>query len=64
MSIFKRKKDEEWWKIWDAVYYSFIHRHQNLLAKNYATSRQVAHWKNKSEKEKEALLDIAKKYNF
>jgi hypothetical protein len=35
-----------------------------LLAKNYATSRQVAHWKNKSQKEKETLLEVAKKFNF
>jgi deoxyribodipyrimidine photolyase-related protein len=64
MSIFKRKKDEDWWKIWDAVYYSFINRHQDLLTKNYATSRQVAHWKKKSVKEKELLLELAKKFNF
>ena len=62
MSNFKRSKDEEWWKIWDAVYYSFIHKHYDLLKNNYATSRQTIHWKNKSEKEKEELLKIAKSY--
>lgn len=61
MSNFKRKKDEEWWKIWDAIYYSFIHKHYDLLKNNYATSRQTIHWKNKSEKEKEEILKLAKK---
>ena len=59
MSSFKKKKGEEWWKIWDAIYYSFINKHSELLSKNYATSRQVAHWKKKSSKEKEMLLKIA-----
>jgi deoxyribodipyrimidine photolyase-related protein len=61
MSNFKRKKDEEWWKIWDAIYYSFIHKHYDLLKNNYATSRQTIHWKNKSEKEKDEILKLAKK---
>jgi hypothetical protein len=60
MSNFKRSKDEEWWKIWDAVYYSFIHKHYDLLKNNYATSRQTIHWKNKSEKEKEELYNMKK----
>jgi deoxyribodipyrimidine photolyase-related protein len=64
MSIYKRKKDETWWKYWDAIYYSFINKHQEMLSKNYATSRQVAHWKKKSAKEKEILLDFSKSYNF
>jgi deoxyribodipyrimidine photolyase-related protein len=64
MSIYKRKKDETWWKYWDAIYYSFINKHQDMLAKNYATSRQVYHWKKKSIKEKEELLEFAKSYNF
>jgi deoxyribodipyrimidine photolyase-related protein len=62
MSNFKRGKDEEWWKIWDAVYYSFINKHYDFLKKNYATSRQTIHWKNKSNTEKEDLLKIASKY--
>jgi len=64
MSIYKRKKDETWWKYWDAIYYSFINKHQEMLSKNYATSRQVAHWKKKSTKEKEILLELSKSYNF
>ena len=59
MSNFKRSKDEEWWKIWDAIYYSFIDKHYELLKSNYATSRQTIHWKNKSKDEKETLLKIA-----
>jgi deoxyribodipyrimidine photolyase-related protein len=64
MSIYKRKKDETWWKYWDAIYYSFINKHQEMLSKNYATSRQVVHWKKKSAKEKEILLELSKSYNF
>ena len=64
MSIYKRKKNETWWKYWDAIYYSFINKHQEMLSKNYATSRQVAHWKKKSPKEKEILLELSKSYNF
>lgn len=62
MSNFKREKNEEWWKIWDAIYYSFINKHYDFLKKNYATSRQTIHWKNKSNTEKEELLKIASGY--
>jgi deoxyribodipyrimidine photolyase-related protein len=58
------KKSEEWGKIWDAIYYSFIDKHYNLLKKNYATARQTAHWNKKSSKEKKELLDIANKYKL
>ena len=64
MSNYKKKKDEIWWKYWDAIYYSFINKHQDILSKNYATSRQVIHWKKKTEKEKDALLELAKSYKF
>ena len=62
MSNYKKSKDSNWWKIWDAIYYSFINRHQKILKKNYATSRQVIHWEKKSKKEQQELLDLAKKY--
>ncbi len=59
MSNFKKG---EWCEIWDAVYYSFINKHEKLLASNYATAMQVKHWKNKSSTEKKELLNKAKKY--
>jgi len=62
MSTFKRKKDEDWWKMWDAIYYSFIHKNIKVLSNNYATARQVKHWKDKSEGEKDKILDLAKKF--
>ena len=62
MSNYKKSKDTDWWKIWDAIYYSFINRHQKILRKNYATSRQVIHWDKKNKKEQQELLNIAKKY--
>jgi deoxyribodipyrimidine photolyase-related protein len=52
----------EWCKTWDAVYYSFINKHQNLLASNYATAMQVKNWRKKTESEKEEMLKIAKAY--
>lgn len=61
MSNFK-KSNQEWAQLWDAIYYAFINKHITLLSKNYATSRQVAHWKKKSTTEKELLLNIAKKH--
>ena len=64
MSNYKKNKDMDWWKIWDAIYYNFINIHQNILKKNYATSRQVIHWVNKTLNEKKQLLEIANKYNF
>jgi deoxyribodipyrimidine photolyase-related protein len=62
MSNFKKSKKDEWPTIWDAVYYSFINDHKDYLRKNYATSRQVKHWDNKTDEEKKELLDIAKSY--
>jgi deoxyribodipyrimidine photolyase-related protein len=50
----------DWCEIWDAIYYSFINKHYDLLKHNYATSRQVAHWKKKSPTEKKKILEIAK----
>ncbi len=64
MSNFKKIKSEEWWRIWDAKYYSFINKHQDLLKKNYATSRQVAFWLKKSSSEKKKLLKIANDFNL
>jgi len=55
-------KKGEWCKTLDALYYNFINRHQKMLEKNYATSRQVANWKKKKENEKKELLKISKVY--
>jgi deoxyribodipyrimidine photolyase-related protein len=55
-------KKEEWSKIWDALYYNFIHKNQDYLKKNYATSRQVYFWNKKSEEEKKQFLDLAHNY--
>jgi len=59
MSDYKKAK---WCKTLDALYYNFINTHQKILEKNYATSRQVANWKKKNEKEKKELLIISKEY--
>jgi deoxyribodipyrimidine photolyase-related protein len=55
------KCKDKWCEIWDAKYYAFINDNYKLLSNNYATARQVVHWKKKSEKEKENLLILANK---
>ena len=64
MSNYKKSKtiDNKWWEIWDAIYYDFINKHHKLLKKNYATSRQVAHWDKKTKKEQNNLLKISKNF--
>lgn len=62
MSTFKKSKDDGWSETWDALYYNFINKHQNILRTNYATARQVKHWDNKTKSEKEQSLDKAKVY--
>ena len=54
-------KKGKWCNIFDALYYNFINNHEEYLSKNYFTSRQVAHWRKKSEKDKK---DILKKADF
>jgi len=55
-------KKDNWCKIWDALYYNFINKHEKYLKTNYGTSRQVYHWNKKSDKEKKEILNIANKY--
>jgi deoxyribodipyrimidine photolyase-related protein len=55
-------KKEEWCILWDALYYNFINIHQEYLSKNYGTSRQVSHWKKKSDEEKNNIIKVASKY--
>jgi len=64
MSNYKKstKSDDKWWEIWDALYYNFINKHYNLLSKNYATSRQALHWKNKSKTQQLQLIKTSKLY--
>jgi deoxyribodipyrimidine photolyase-related protein len=55
-------KKDSWCTIYDALYYNFINNHMKYLGSNYATSRQVAFWKKKSESTKKKILSDAKKY--
>jgi deoxyribodipyrimidine photolyase-related protein len=55
-------KKGEWCETLEALYYNFINEHEEYLSKNYSVSRQVAHWKKKSNKDKNKLLDKAKLY--
>ncbi len=53
------KKDGNWDKIWDGLYYNFINKHESLFKKNYAIAYQVKHWNDKTESEQKQLISIA-----
>ena len=55
-------KKNTWCVTYDALYYNFIHKHEDYLASNYATSRQVAFWRKKSASDKKKISDLAKNY--
>jgi deoxyribodipyrimidine photolyase-related protein len=59
MSDYKRG---EWCDIIDALYYRFIHTHQDVLRKNYSTANQVKLWNSKTEEEQKKRLDISQRY--
>lgn len=54
------KKNGKWEIIWDALYYNFVDRHQDLLKTIYATVNAVRNWERK--KNKEEILMTAKDY--
>lgn len=49
------KKDGKWDKIWDALYYSFIDKHELLLKRIYSTSQLVNYWNRKKKDEKDDI---------
>ena len=55
-------KKGEWSDIFDAIYYNFINNNIDYLKRNYATSRQVAHWNKKSSIEKKNIIDRVNAY--
>lgn len=57
-----KMSDYEKNEVWDALYYNFINKHQQMLSKIYATAMQVKHWKAMSSDKKKDLLNTAKKY--
>jgi deoxyribodipyrimidine photolyase-related protein len=59
MSTYKKAK---WCNIWDSLYYYFIFNNRDMLKKIYATAMQVKHWDNKSSKDKEEIIKLAKLY--
>jgi deoxyribodipyrimidine photolyase-related protein len=63
MSTFKKSSLEgSWSDIWDALYYNFINKHQDLFKKNYAIAQQVKNWNNKSVPEQKLLIKKANDY--
>ena len=59
MSDFKKDK---WCDIWESLYYNFIKDNINLLKNNYSTAIMVKHWNNKSNEDKNKLINIAINY--
>jgi len=62
MSTFKRSTTDEWSDIWDALYYNFINKHQELFKKNYAIALQVKNWNNKTDSEQKIIIKKANDY--
>lgn len=57
-----KKKEYGWTEIMDSIYYNFISKNESFLVKNYATSRNVAHWQKKSKDEKNKIIMLASEY--
>lgn len=57
-----KNKEYYWNEVWDSLYYNFINKNESLLASIYSTSRNVYHWKHKTNDEKKEYLNIAKLY--
>jgi deoxyribodipyrimidine photolyase-related protein len=57
-----KMSDFEGNETWDALYYNFINKHEDLLAKIYATAMQVKHWKKMAEDKRKQILKTAKEY--
>lgn len=55
-------KTEEWTTIWNNLYYYFIYKNTKYLKSNYATSRQVKHWDDKSNYEQTKIINNAIEY--
>ena len=62
MSTFKRSSTDGWSEIWDALYYNFINKHQELFKKNYAIAQQVKNWNNKTDSEQKIIIKKANEY--
>ena len=63
MSTFKKSSLENSWSdIWDALYYNFINKHQEIFKKNYAIAQQVKNWNNKTDSEQKIIIKKANDY--
>jgi deoxyribodipyrimidine photolyase-related protein len=56
-------KKGDWCKIWDALYYNFINKHENILKNNYSYAIHVKNYNKKSDEDKKEIKKIVKKYN-
>ena len=55
-------KSEGWSDIWDALYYSFLDKHQAALKKIYAMAPHVNRWMRMNVKDKQRHLSVASKF--
>jgi deoxyribodipyrimidine photolyase-related protein len=49
----------DWCGAWDALYWTTIHRHADLIRRNYRMAAQVSFWEKKTAAEKQALQEHA-----
>lgn len=55
-------EDGEWAKIWDALYWRSINKHQNIFSKIYSLAMQVKIWNKMGKKQQNEYLKIATNY--
>ncbi|MFM7770840.1 MAG: cryptochrome/photolyase family protein, partial [Bacteroidota bacterium] len=58
------KKGEHWEKIWDALFWNFIHRNAPFLQKNYRLSMMVSLWNKMDEQKKQGHLALAQAFLY
>jgi deoxyribodipyrimidine photolyase-related protein len=56
------KKDETWTKIWDSLFWRFMHIHRGKLLKNPRVGMLISSFDNRPDDEKKKLLDFANRY--
>jgi deoxyribodipyrimidine photolyase-related protein len=59
MSDYKASDGGEWVKEWDALYWNAVHKHGDLLRKNYRMAAQVSFFQKKSDSDKSLIKSVA-----
>ncbi len=62
MSDYKKGDGEDWSKIWDALYYTFIHNNLNILKGNPRLFIMMSVYNKKTPEQIQGYLDISKRF--